>query len=68
MVSCSARLAALGGILLALAGCGKSDWGYVSGTVLVNGQPAGPGTITFESADPKRPAPSPPLAKTANTK
>jgi hypothetical protein len=34
--------------LLLNAGCGGSDWGYLEGTVRVNGQPVGPGTITFE--------------------
>jgi hypothetical protein len=42
------------GLLVLLAtGCGQSDWGQLSGTVLLNGQPVGPGTITLEpvSAD-----------------
>jgi hypothetical protein len=40
--------------LLVAAGCGKSDWGYLSGAVLLNGQPVGPGTITFERVDQQR--------------
>lgn len=40
--------------LLVAAGCGKSDWGYLKGTVLLNGQPVGPGTITFERVDAQR--------------
>jgi hypothetical protein len=33
---------------LTIAGCGGSDRGNVTGTVRVNGQPVGPGTISFE--------------------
>ncbi len=33
------------------AGCGKSDWGYLKGTVLLNGQPVGPGMISLEPTD-----------------
>jgi hypothetical protein len=40
-------------VLLA-GGCGKADWGYLSGTVKLNGQPVGPGTITFEPTDAER--------------
>jgi hypothetical protein len=40
-------------VLLA-GGCGKGDWGYLSGTVKLNGQPVGPGTITFEPIDAER--------------
>jgi hypothetical protein len=45
-----------GGVTIAIAallmsGCGKSDWGYMSGKVLLNGQPIGPGMISLESAD-----------------
>jgi len=51
MGNCSAaRYAALSGaaILLMIAGCGNSDWGYLEGTVRLNGEPVGPGTMTFE--------------------
>jgi hypothetical protein len=37
--------------LVPFAGCGKSDWGYLEGTVKSNGQAVGPGTITLEPAD-----------------
>lgn len=37
--------------LLMACGCGKSDWGQLNGTVLLNGQPVGPGSITLEAAD-----------------
>ena len=40
--------AVIGLVVLAFSGCSGSDWGYLSGTVLLNGQPVGPGTITFE--------------------
>jgi hypothetical protein len=40
--------------LLLVAGCGQGDWGYLEGTVLLNGQPVGPGTITFEPLDQDR--------------
>jgi hypothetical protein len=45
--------AAFGIVVLLSTGCGQSDWGQLSGTVLLNGQPVGPGTITLEpvSAD-----------------
>jgi hypothetical protein len=36
---------------LAATGCGKSDWGYMSGKVLLNGQPIGPGMISLERVD-----------------
>lgn len=35
-------------LLLALCGCSQSDWGTLEGVVLVNGAPAGPGTIMLE--------------------
>jgi hypothetical protein len=37
--------------ILMIAGCGKSDWGYLNGTVLLNGQPVGPGMISLQAAD-----------------
>jgi hypothetical protein len=40
--------------ILLIGGCGKGDWGYLSGTVKLNGQPVGPGTITFEPTDSER--------------
>jgi hypothetical protein len=47
------RLRALMSMLMALTamGCGKSNWGYVNGTVLLNGEPIGPGMISLERAD-----------------
>ena len=43
----------IGLAVLLATGCGQGDWGELSGTVLLNGQPVGPGTITLEpvSAD-----------------
>ncbi|WP_442482226.1 hypothetical protein [Aeoliella sp. SH292] len=40
-------------VLLSLAssGCSQSDKGYVSGTVTMDGKPAGPGTIRFYPAN-----------------
>lgn len=32
-----------------VGGCGASDRGYVTGTVRLNGQPIGPGTINLQS-------------------
>jgi hypothetical protein len=40
--------------LMFLSGCGPSDWGNLSGTVLLNGQPVGPGTISLEPIDGDR--------------
>lgn len=37
----------------AISGCGRSDWGNLSGTVLLNGQPVGPGTISFQDVSGK---------------
>lgn len=34
--------------LVCLQGCSDSNWGYVEGTVTVNGQPVGPGSMMFE--------------------
>jgi hypothetical protein len=36
---------------LLLAGCGGEDASRVSGTVKLNGQPVGPGSLVFEPAD-----------------
>ncbi len=39
-------------VMLALAiGCGEKDWGYLEGTVRLNGQPVGPGSIVLEPVD-----------------
>ena len=38
--------------LVCCAGCADPDWGYVTGTVTVSGQPVGPGSLMF---DPVRP-------------
>jgi hypothetical protein len=50
MVNCSLRLTSVVHVVavLILAGCGGSDWGYLEGTVKLNGQPVGPGTISLE--------------------
>lgn len=37
--------------LLVASGCGKSDWGYLRGTVKLNGQPVGPGTLQLQPID-----------------
>ena len=47
----------LGGLLLFCSlvittGCGDKNWGYVIGTVTVDGQPVGPGSIMFEPENP----------------
>ena len=49
MLNCRARITAVGTTiaLLTFAGCGGGDWGYLEGTVRLNGQPVGPGTITL---------------------
>ena len=39
---------------LAVAGCSQGDWGYVTGTVTLDGEPVGPGTLVFEPSDPER--------------
>jgi hypothetical protein len=47
-----ARLAACGALLAAAAlgaGCGKTEYGSVSGRVTVNGKPVRSGLITFQS-------------------
>jgi hypothetical protein len=47
-----ARLAACGALLAAVAllpGCGRTDFGTVSGKVTVNGRPVRAGLITFQS-------------------
>jgi hypothetical protein len=43
----------LAGVVL-VAGCGKSEWGYLSGTVKLNGQSVGPGTIQLQPVDDSR--------------
>jgi hypothetical protein len=40
--------------LLIVAGCGKSDWGYLEGSVLLNGKPIGPAIISLEPSDGQR--------------
>jgi hypothetical protein len=57
MVSCNATRRLTGGtlvVLLMTSGCGRADWGYLEGTVLLNGQPVGPGTITLEPVEGNR--------------
>jgi hypothetical protein len=56
MANCSARLIRswITIALLSLAGCGESDWGYLDGTVKLNGQPVGPGTISLEPTGGER--------------
>jgi hypothetical protein len=40
--------------LFVVAGCGKSDWGYLEGTVLLNGKPIGPAVISLQPVDAQR--------------
>jgi hypothetical protein len=40
------------GCLSMTMGCGSGDWGYVEGTVTVDGQPVGPGVVHFQPANP----------------
>ena len=58
MASCSVlrhiAFAASFASLLFAAGCGGGDWGYLEGTVTVNGQPPGPGTIALEPVSEER--------------
>jgi hypothetical protein len=56
MINCSAWhfFGAAAILTLAVAGCGEQDRGYLIGTVLVNGEPAGPGTITFQPVEAER--------------
>ncbi len=42
------RVIEIAGVLLLVAGCGAGDRGKVTGTVRLNGQPVGPGTINLE--------------------
>jgi hypothetical protein len=44
----------LAGLLVLATGCGRKDWGYLSGTVKLNGQPVGPGSIEFQPTDAVR--------------
>lgn len=42
-----------------IAGCNSKDWAYVDGTITLNGNPVGPGTIMFEpksTADTRAPS------------
>jgi hypothetical protein len=41
-------VAAISTCILSLVGCGRSDWGIITGTVRVNGQPVGPGSMILE--------------------
>jgi hypothetical protein len=47
-------LAACVAVAILFVGCGSQDWGYLNGTVTLNGQPVGPGTITFEPVNADR--------------
>ena len=42
-------------LVVTTSGCGRENWGYVTGTVKVDGEPAGPGSIMFEPVDPYTP-------------
>jgi hypothetical protein len=55
VLNCRGRIAAVGTTfaLLTFAGCG-GDWGYLEGTVLLNGQPVGPGRITLQPVNRER--------------
>jgi hypothetical protein len=58
MASCNASRCLVAGaavVLLMAAGCGNADRGYLTGTVLLSGQPVGPGTLSFEPLDGDRP-------------
>jgi len=46
-----ARIVALAAVMGLLAGCARDDWGYLSGTVQLNGEPVGPGSIMLEPVD-----------------
>lgn len=46
--------AGLAVVLLLSAGCGQSDWGTLEGTVLLNGEPIGPGAISLEPVNEAR--------------
>jgi hypothetical protein len=37
--------------VVVVTGCADENWGHVSGTVTLNGQPVGPGTLSFEPDD-----------------
>jgi len=39
--------------LSTLGGCSDKNWGYVTGTVTVKGQPVGPGSMMFEPENPE---------------
>jgi hypothetical protein len=41
-------------MLAVVVGCGKKEWGHLTGTVSLNGQPIGPGVISFEPIDGQR--------------
>ena len=43
---------ALLAMLVMTVGCADKDWGYVTGTVTVDGQPVGPGSMMFEPENP----------------
>jgi hypothetical protein len=45
------RTTALLATLIVAVGCSKNDWGYLSGTVTINGQPIGPGVVSLEPVD-----------------
>jgi hypothetical protein len=45
-------IALMVGVLSAAAGCADENWGYVTGTVTLKGQPVGPGSMMFEPENP----------------
>jgi len=47
----SPRIVALAAVMGLLVGCAQEDWGYLSGTVKLNGEPVGPGSIVLEPVD-----------------
>lgn len=49
--------------LLVVIGCSDNDLGYVTGTVTLDGQPVGPGTIRFYLDDPNAEFPPVPVSK-----
>jgi hypothetical protein len=52
--SSATRLIAAVAATLFFVGCGSQDWGYLDGTVKLNGQPVGPGTISLQPIDADR--------------
>lgn len=41
-------------LLFVSQGCGKGEWGYLQGKVMLNGQPVGPGSLSFSPVNGDR--------------